>query len=284
MTMRRTIDLTAGMIAYEDTGGDGPAIVLLPGLLMDSSLYDDVVASLAPGHRCITPTLPLGAHLHPMNADADLSPHGQARLVAELLERLDLDDVTLVGNDTGGALCQLVAADHPERLGRLVLTTCDAFENFPPPAVRPLLTALKLPGALAATSVLGRVRAVRGAAFKAMPLTMQPIPDEQVKSWVAPLADKRIRADLAKVVRGIDSAVTIAAAERLRDFDRPSLIAWGAEDRFFPFSDAERLAATLPNAVLERIPNARAFVQLDAPERLAEMIGSVANGAVTAPA
>jgi pimeloyl-ACP methyl ester carboxylesterase len=195
------------------------------------------------------------------------------------MDRLELEDVTLVGNDTGGALCQLVAADHPERLGRLVLTTCDAFENFPPPAVRPLLTALKLPGALAATSVLGRVRAVRGAAFKAMPLTMQPIPDEQVKSWVAPLADKRIR-----VVRGIDPAVTIAAAERLRDFDRPALIAWGAEDRFFPFSDAERLAATLPNARLERIPNARAFVQLDAPERLAEMIGSVTDGAVTAPA
>ena len=219
-----------------------------------------------------------------MNKEADLSASGIARLIAEFMDRLELEDVTLVGNDTGGALCQLVAADHRERLGRLVLTTCDAFENFPPPAVRPLLTALKLPGALAATSVLGRVRAVRGAAFKAMPLTMQPIPDEQVKSWVAPLADKRIRADLAKVVRGIDPAVTVAAAERLRDFDRPALIAWGAEDRFFPFSDAERLAATLSNARLERIPNARAFVQLDAPERLAEMIGSVTNGAVTAPA
>jgi pimeloyl-ACP methyl ester carboxylesterase len=230
------------------------------------------------------PDLPLGSHSLPMNKGADLSAPGLARLIAEFIERLELEDVTLVGNDTGGALCQLVAADHPERLGRLVLTTCDAFENFPPPAVRPMLTALKLPGALVATSLIGRLRVVRRAAFKAMPLTMQPIPDEQVKSWVAPLADKRIRADLATVVRGIDPADTVAAAERLRDFDRPALIAWGAEDRLFPFSDAERLAATLPNARLERIPNARAFVQLDAPERLAEMIGSVANGAVTAPA
>jgi pimeloyl-ACP methyl ester carboxylesterase len=219
-----------------------------------------------------------------MNEGADLSARGLSRLIAEFMERLELEDVTLVGNDTGGALCQLVVAYHPERLGRLVLTSCDAFENFPPPAVRPLLTALKLPGALVTTSVLGRLRAVRRAAFKAMPLTMQPIPDEQVKSWVAPLADKRIRADLATVVRGIDPAVTIAAAERLRDFDRPALIAWGAEDRFFPFSDAERLAATLPNARLERVPGARAFVQLDAPERLAEMIGSVTNGAATATA
>jgi pimeloyl-ACP methyl ester carboxylesterase len=239
---------------------------------------------LAQQGRCIVPDLPLGSHSLPMNKGADLSAPGLARLIAEFMERLGLEDVTLIGNDTGGALCQLVAANHPERLGRLVLTTCDAFENFPPPAVRPMVTALKLPGALVVTSLIGRLRVVRQAAFKAMPLTMQPIPDEQVKSWVAPLADKRIRADLAAVVRGLDPADTVAAGERLRDFDRPALIAWGAADRIFPFSDAERLAATLPNARLERIPHARAFVQLDAPERLAELIGSVANGAVTAPA
>jgi pimeloyl-ACP methyl ester carboxylesterase len=258
--------------------------VLIHGLLVNGNVWDRLVPLLAAQGRCIVPDLPLGSHSLPMNEGADLSARGLSRLIAEFMERLELEDVTLVGNDTGGALCQLVVAYHPERLGRLVLTSCDAFENFPPPAVRPLLTALKLPGALVTTSVLGRLRAVRRAAFKAMPLTMQPIPDEQVKSWVAPLGDKRIRADLATVVRGIDPAVTIAAAERLRDFDRPALIAWGAEDRFFPFSDAERLAATLPNARLERVPGARAFVQLDAPERLAEMIGSVTNGAATAPA
>jgi pimeloyl-ACP methyl ester carboxylesterase len=281
--MMPEIQLSEGVVRYREQG-TGTPIVLIHGLLVNGNVWDRLVPLLAGQGRCIVPDLPLGSHSLPMNKEADLSAPGIARLIAEFIDRLELEDVTLVGNDTGGALCQLVAADHRQRLGRLVLTTCDAFENFPPPAVRPLLTALKLPGALAATSVLGRVRAVRGAAFKAMPLTMQPIPDEQVKSWVAPLADKRIRADLAKVVRGIDPAVTIAAAERLRDFDRPALIAWGAEDRFFPFSDAERLAATLPNARLERIPNARAFVQLDAPERLAEMIGSVTNGAVTAPA
>jgi pimeloyl-ACP methyl ester carboxylesterase len=281
--MMPEIQLSQGVVRYREQG-TGTPIVLIHGLLVNGNIWDRLVPLLAAQGRCIVPDLPLGSHSLPMNKGADLSAPGIARLIAEFMERLELEDVTLVGNDTGGALCQLVAADHPERLGRLVLTTCDAFENFPPPAVRPLLTALKLPGALAATSVMGRLRMVRRAAFKAMPLTMQPIPDEQVKSWVAPLADKRIRADLATVVRGIDPADTLAAAERLRNFDRPALIAWGAEDRFFPFKDAERLAATLPNARLERIPNARAFVQLDAPERLAEMIGSVANGAVTAPA
>ncbi len=277
------IQLSQGVVRYREQGTGAP-IVLIHGLLVNGNVWDRLVPLLAAQGRCIVPDLPLGSHSLPMNKGADLSAPGLARLIAEFMERLELEDVTLVGNDTGGALCQLVAADHPERLGRLVLTTCDAFENFPPSAVRPMVTALKLPGALAATSLIGRLRVVRRAAFKAMPLTMQPIPDEQVKSWVAPLADKRIRADLATVVRGIDPADTLAAAERLRGFDRPALIAWGAEDRFFPFSDAERLAATLPNARLERIPNARAFVQLDAPERLAEMIGSVANGAVTAPA
>jgi pimeloyl-ACP methyl ester carboxylesterase len=281
--MMPEIQLSQGVVRYREQGAGTP-IVLIHGLLVNGNVWDRVVPLLAAQGRCIVPDLPLGSHSVPMRAGADLSAPGLARLIAEFMQRLELQDVTLVGNDTGGALCQLVAANHPERLGRLVLTTCDAFENFPPPAVRPLLTALKLPGALAATSLMGRLRAVRRAAFKAMPLTMHPIPDEQVKSWVAPLANKGIRADLAKVVRGIDPADTLAAAERLRDFDRPTLIAWGAEDRFFPLSDAERLAATLPNARLELIPNARAFVQLDAPERLAELIASVTNGAVTAPA
>lgn len=277
------IQLSQGVVRYREQG-TGTPIVLIHGLLVNGNIWDRLVPLLAEQGRCIVPDLPLGSHSLAMNKGADLSAPGLARLIAEFIERLGLEDVTLVGNDTGGALCQLVAANHPERLGRLVLTTCDAFENFPPPAVRPMVTALKLPGALVATSLLGRLRVVRKAAFKAMPLTMQPIADEQVKSWVAPLADKGIRADLAAVVRGLDPADTLAAGERLRDFDRPALIAWGAEDRIFPFSDAERLAATLPNARLERIANARAFVQLDAPERLAELIGSVANGAVTAPA
>jgi pimeloyl-ACP methyl ester carboxylesterase len=277
------IELSQGTVRYRDQGAGTP-IVLIHGLLVNGNIWDRLTPLLTTRSRCIVPDLPLGSHPLPMHADADLSVPGLARLIAEFIDRLELEDVTLVGNDTGGALCQLVAAHHPQRLGRLVLTSCDSFENFPPRAIRPVLRVMKLPGALAMTSLLGRLRVVRRAAFSMMPLTMQPIPDEQVKSWVAPLADRRIRADLAKVLRSIDPAHTLAAAQRLREFDRPALIAWGAEDRFFPFSDAERLAAALPNARLDRVPNARTFVQLDAPERLAELIGSVANGAVTAPA
>ena len=125
------IELSAGTIEYSDTGGDGPVLVLLHGLMMDSSLWDGAIAGLS-GHRCLAPTLPLGAHRHPMHPTADLSLPAIARLVTEFLDRLDLHDVTLVGNDTGGALVQLLMGDGAARVGRVVLASCDAFDNFPP--------------------------------------------------------------------------------------------------------------------------------------------------------
>ena len=128
----REIELSAGTIEYEDTGGDGPVLVLLHGLMMDASLWDGPIVELSADHRCVAPTLPLGAHRHAMHADADLSLPGIARLVAEFLDRLDLHDVTLVGNDTGGALVQLLMCDGAARVGRVVLVSCDAFDNFPP--------------------------------------------------------------------------------------------------------------------------------------------------------
>ena len=127
----REIELSAGTIEYQDTG-DGPVLVLLHGLMMDASLWDGPIAELSADHRCVAPTLPFGAHRHAMHADADLSLPGIARLVAEFLDRLDLQDVTLVGNDTGGALVQLLMCDGAARVGRVVLASCDAFDNFPP--------------------------------------------------------------------------------------------------------------------------------------------------------
>lgn len=126
------IELSAGTVAYRDTGGDGPVLVLLHGLMMDASLWDETITELAADHRCVAPTLPLGAHRHGMRADADLSLPGVARLVAEFLDRLDLRDVVLVGNDTGGALVQLMMVDGAPRVAGVVLVSCDAFDNFPP--------------------------------------------------------------------------------------------------------------------------------------------------------
>ncbi len=269
------IQLSQGTVRYRDEG-TGPTIVLIHGLLVDGRVWERLVPELAGGARCIVPDLPLGSHRLPMTDGADLTPDGVARLVAELIERLELTDVTLVGNDTGGAICQLVCAGGQvdERLGRLVLFNCDAFENFPPPAIKPVVTGLgKVPGAIAALDLLARSKFVRGASMKLMPLTVTPVRDELLKAWVEPLHDRRIRRDLRKVLRAIDPRLTLDAAERLRSFDHPVLIAWGKRDKFFPPSEADRLAAVFPDARVELIENARTFVQLDEPRRLGELIG-----------
>jgi pimeloyl-ACP methyl ester carboxylesterase len=272
------IKLSQGTIQYRDEGTGSP-VVLIHGLLVNGQVWDGVVSGLRGRARCIVPDLPLGSHTMPMNADADLAPPALADLIAELIDRLELGKVTLVGSDTGGALCQLVVARHPELIDKLVLTNCDAFENFPPASFAFALNAIKrVPGALNALAAFGRFRFGRAGAMKAMPLTLKPIPDELVKSWVEPLRQSDIRRDTMKVVRGISPEQTLAAAEQLRSFPGQALIIWGERDKFFPFSDAERLAVTLPHARLERIKDARAFVQLDAPETVADLVASMAGG------
>ncbi len=273
------IQLSQGIINYSDEGA-GPAVVLIHGIMVNGSVWDEVRPALARRARCVVPELPLGGHRIPMNADADLSPTGLAGLIAELLERLELEDVTLVGNDTGGALCQLVCAHHPDRIGRLVLTNCDAFENFPPPALRPVIRIMgRVPGSIRFLDLVGRFRALRSLSMSVAPLTVEPVPDERVKAWIAPLHDRRVRRDLARVARGISPDLTLAAAERLRHFDRPALIVWGTRDKFFPVAEGERLARTLPQARFEAVENARTFVQLDAPARVAELVGEFVGGA-----
>jgi pimeloyl-ACP methyl ester carboxylesterase len=273
------IELSAGTIAYEDTGGDGPTVVLLHGLMMDSSLWDGPIADLSADHRCLAPTLPLGAHRHPMHPDADLSLPALARLVAEFLDRLDLHDVTLVGNDTGGVISQLVALDHGERLGRLVLTNCDCFEVFPPPAFKPMVQAARIPGALYAA-----LQPLRTAAGRRLPMAYgklaREIPDEVTSAWVAPfLEDAGVRRETVRFVRSMDNAITLDAAARFPSLRIPSLVAWGQDDAFFTPELGQRLAAALPNARLEPIAGARTFVSEDAPDALADLIrGFVREG------
>lgn len=276
------IKLSHGTLQYRDEG-TGTPVVLIHGVLVNGSVWGRLVPELAPHARVIVPDLPLGSHRKPMDRDADLSPTGLAALIAELLQRLELTDVTLVGNDTGGALCQLVLANHPERIARLVLTNCDAFEDFPPPAFKLLMKGLgRVPGAVAALATLGRLKAGRRAAFALAPLTVEPLPDELVASWVKPLQSRAIRRDLIKVLRGISPEHTLAAAKRLPEFQGPVVLAWGSRDPFFPLADAERLAALFDDARLEQIDTARAFVQIDAPVRLGELTLELLPTAVTA--
>jgi pimeloyl-ACP methyl ester carboxylesterase len=272
---RKQVELSAGMIEYQDTGGDGPVVVLLHGLLMDASLWDGVIADLSAGHRCVAPTLPLGAHRHAMRADADLSLPGIARLVAEFLERLGLEDVTLIGNDTGGALTQLLMADGEARVGRAVLVSCDAFDNFPPSLTgKTLVLAGRLPPALFGLFMQQmRLRAVRRMPIAFGWLTKRG--DAATARWMRPiLTSPGIRRDIVRTLRAAaaDTRFLLAAAERLPDFRQPALVAWASEDRVMPPEHGRRLAKLLPQGQLAEIDDSYTLVPLDQPARLAQVI------------
>jgi pimeloyl-ACP methyl ester carboxylesterase len=269
------ITLSQGTVHYRDEGSGAP-IVLIHGLLVNGTVWDRLVPELSSNYRVIVPDLPLGSHRPAMDPGADLAPPALAALIAELLEKLELDGVTLVGNDTGGALCQLVVTAHPERIGRLVLINCDAFEHFPPPAFKLLFGLLRRPTMVSLLALLGRSRVTRRAAMSLAPLTVETVPDELYVSWMSPVRDAGVRHDLLKVVRGVSPVQTLAAAERFGEFDRPVLVVWGTDDPFFPIGDAERLVAAFPDARLVKLDRARTFVQLDAPGRLADAIRAFA--------
>ncbi len=269
-SQRKEIDLPAGRIRYREAGSGKP-VVFVHGYLVDGRLWDGVVDRLSDRCRCIAPDWPIGAQQIAMKPDADLSPPGVAATIASLLEALDLEDVTIVGNDSGGAMSQVLVTRHPERIGRLVLTNCDTYENFPPGIFKAMPPLAKLPGGMTLLSLPFRSGAVARAAFK--PFTRKPIPAELVASWMAPgMNDSGVRRDLKKVTVGMNKRYTLEAAEKLRGSQLPILLTWAPGDKLFPISGAERLAAEAGNARIVQIPDAGTFVSLDQPQRLSEEI------------
>ncbi len=279
---RREIDLPAGRIRYREAG-EGKPIVFVHGYLVDGRLWDGVVDRLSDRFRCIAPDWPIGSQRIAMNPEADLSPPGIASLVHGFLERLDLDDVTIVGNDSGGAMSQVLVTRHPERVGRLVLTNCDTHENFPPGMFKALVPLAKLPGGMAAIGAPFRIGAVARAAFR--PFAKTRVPAELIASWMQPgLHDPGVKRDLKKVTVGMDKRHTLEAAKRLRGSELQILFAWAPGDRFFPLSYAQRLAAEAGNARIVEIPDSRTFVPIDQPERLADEIAAFVGAADAEPA
>ncbi|MGV1049478.1 MAG: alpha/beta fold hydrolase [Solirubrobacterales bacterium] len=272
---RKEIDLPAGRIRYREAG-EGKPIVFVHGYLVDGRLWDGVVDALAGEFRCIAADWPMGSQKIAMNPDADLSPPGVAAIVASLLEALDLEDVTVVGNDSGGAISQILVSRHPQRIGRLVLTNCDTHENFPPGIFKAMPPLAKLPGAMNVMAAPFRIGAVGRRAFK--PFAKTRIPDQLVADWLAPsIHDKGVMHDLRKVTVGLDKRYTLEAAAKLRGSQLPILLTWAPGDKYFPISYAERLAGEAGNARIVTIPDSGTFVPLDQPQRLAEEITQFAR-------
>jgi pimeloyl-ACP methyl ester carboxylesterase len=269
------VEVSRGTIDYEDTGGERPVIVLLHGLIMDGSLWRHVVRDLRADYRCVLPTLPLGAHRRPMHADADLSMRGIAETIGELLEALDLRDVTLAMNDWGGGQL-LIGGPYDERIARLALCSCEAFDNVPPKgAARALPYLARVPGGLEAALLPFRFDRLRRLPMTFGPLSKRPIPREVMDRWFGPIAEQRqIRRDLRKYV--VSSARgrrdLLAAADALASFDRPALVAWAAEDRLMPREHGRRLAGLLPRGKLVEIPDCYTLIPEDQPAMLARHI------------
>lgn len=269
-TTQHTVALSTGPVRYRDVGA-GPTLLFVHGLLVDGLLWRDVVPRLAARHRCVVPDLPLGGHQLPAAAGADLGPPAQARLLSELVTALDLRDVVLVGNDTGGAICQLVAAARPDWLAGLVLTNADALESFPPRVLRPVYRLGRTRAGVVALSAALRTRPVQRAVMAAT--SRRPFDAALARGWLDRTADPAIRRDVRKVLLGVDRRDTLAAAATFGRFDRPVLLVWGTGDRlFFPRRLAERLAARFADARLVTVAGARTFVPLDAAAELAAAV------------
>jgi pimeloyl-ACP methyl ester carboxylesterase len=266
------VELEAGTIEYEDTGGGGPVLVFLHGVLMDETVWRHVVADLRDEHRCIVPTLPFGSHRRPMGAGADLSLRGHGRLLADFLERLELSDVTLVQIDHG--LAQVIAADHPELIERIVFGPEEAFDNYPPGLPgKALGIAGRIPGGINLVMQPMRLRVLRRLPLTLGWMSKRPVPHEVIDRWLRPVLTQRYaRRDLEKYVRSVNKDELLEIAEALRRFDKPALVVWAAEDRVMPPAHGRRLAELLPQGRFAQIADCYTLIPEDQPGEFAHLI------------
>jgi pimeloyl-ACP methyl ester carboxylesterase len=246
--------------------------VFVHGVAVNGDLWRGVVPGLA-DHRCITPDLPWGSHSNPLRPGTDLSLPGMARIVADFLEALDLTDVTIVANDTGGAVAQALVGWHPERIGRLVLTSCDAFEKFPPTPQKYLEVAARsriltwIVAFTAKFTVIQRLPTAYGY------VTSRAMPADIMRSYTGPIRlNPEVRRDFRRMLRAVDTKYTFEAADRLTTFDKPALVLWADNDKIFPREHGERLAQLLPRGEFALIPDSRTFIPEEQPDLLAAAI------------
>ncbi|MBN1527478.1 MAG: alpha/beta fold hydrolase [Thermoleophilaceae bacterium] len=275
---RRTVEVPEGTIEYRERGS-GPPVVFAHGAAVNGDLWRRVAPEL-PGHRTIVPDLPLGGHAIALRPGADLSLFGAAGVLGSFMDALGLSGATLVANDTGGALAQALVSRSPERVGRLVLTSCDAFENYPPKAVAYLKPTVRVRPALWLLAKAMGVRAAQRLPIAYGWATHHPVEPRIMRSYLAGLrGDGGVRRDFASLLRNAHRRDMLAASNGVGAFGGPALVVWGADDRFFPREHGRRLAESLPNGRFEVIEGSRTFIPEDRPGALVALLrGFLAPG------
>lgn len=273
------VTLPDATIDYVELGPEDsphPAVVFIHGMIVDERLWSAVATALAErGYRCVLPRLPLGSHTTPVTHRSALTPQGVAGLIGEFLTALHLNDVTLVGNDTGGGLCQFLIDADPSRIGRLVLTNCDAFDKFPPFPFNAVFATLRGPASIKTLFTLMRAKPLRHSPL-GYGMLAHGADTELTASWLTPArTDARIAGDLAAMCRGTAATDLTEVAPRLHRFTKPVRLVWGTADRFFTPKLGRRLAALFPEGSLVDVPGARTFVPLDDPDSVVQAITEI---------
>lgn len=277
----RRLRTRLGSLAWRSSG-EGPALVFLAGALANGDLWRDVVDTLD-DYRCITIDLPLGAHPWPLSRGADRSATSLARLLLDCLELLDVDDATVVANDTAGGLLLLsLASGHPAlaRVGRLVLTNCDNYDQFPPDALKKATAFARAFPRLSRGLLRLQLRSTAGRRKIVASVAASDLDPERAESFFTPLRrDSRVADDLVAALAGARPQLLVDAAVAIPRFERPVLLIWGDSCDFFPMAHAQRLASEFPAARLVSIPGAKTWVPIDDPAGVANAIA----GFVPAP-
>ncbi|BAV41607.1 alpha/beta fold hydrolase [Mycobacterium ulcerans] len=273
------VTLSQATIAYRVLGPENSPhrpVLFVHGILVVERLWSAVAEGLAAmGFRCILPTWPLGSHTIPANEGADLSPAGIAEMIHEFMVALDLADVTLVGNDTGGGLCQLAIDAHPDLVGRLVLTNCDAFETFPPFPFPAVFTLLRGPRSIKTLFAAMGLRPLRHSPLGFGLLLNKP-DAALTASWLQPCrTDARICDDLATLLRHVAATDLTEVSTRFAQFTKPVTLVWGMGDRCFKPTLARRMAQLFPDASIIEVPGSKTFVALNEPAAVINAISTV---------
>jgi pimeloyl-ACP methyl ester carboxylesterase len=275
-----TVRTRVGPLRVRQAGDGGPTVLLVHGLLLDGRLWDGVVDALPRDVRVVVPDLPLGAHRRPVPDRSVLTPEHVAGALLDVLDGVDAPTAVLVGNDTGGALVQLAAASAPGRVAGLVLAGCDAFEHLPPPLLRPLPRAVRLPGAAQALLRVFAVPALLADPGRLNLFTTRGFGRPLVTDLLrAARTDPAVRADLVSLIAGMRPGPLLASVPALERLGVPAAVVWGRRDHVFPPRDAERLARVLGTEVTW-LDDALTFVPWDRPDAVAGAVRAVAGAAV----